>query len=144
MITFQTIADSVLFPRELPTNFAVHGRRSSYGNAGSKPSGFSIRPYFPQTGEIYNDWSWKPSPEVASAISRGNSKCNGTAFNLHLAGLSDDERQRVLTAKHEYESGHAIRMQSLERVIADQMEGWKETGGSRHALGAVSLTASRI
>lgn len=138
-------ADSALVTKELQTNFAVHARRSSYGHAGVKPSGFSLRPYFPQTGEVYNDWSWKPDVATRVAIAKGNAKCNAAAFNAYLACLTDEERRRVLTAKHEYESQYFTKIEPLERTFSEQMEGWNENSlAAPHNLGDVSLTSSRI
>lgn len=141
----KAVAASALVTKEPQANFSVYGRRSSYGHAGVKPSGFSLRPYFPQTGEVYNDWSWKPDAETRSAIARGNAKCNVAAFNEHLAKLSDQERRRVLTAKHEYESQYFTKIEPLERTFSEQMEGWNEQSlAVPRNLGDVSLTSSRI
>lgn len=108
----------------MPVNFACFGRQQ-YRAGGGRPSGFSLRPYYPP-GPIRGDWSWKPDAQAKSQIAEGNSKCTAFAFDQYLAALSPDERYRVLANKKEYVAAHKELLESLERTFQDQMEGYED------------------
>ncbi len=119
------LAKRILPVDPLKANFAIFGRGFPHTSPDGPPSGFSVRPYFP-VGDAHVDWSWKPNPEVKEAIARGNRMCSQQAIDRHFANLAQAERIRLLIAKREYETTFFAKMEPLERVFKDQMEGYRD------------------